>query len=64
MQNSGTVKELLDNEGKIKIRFQLQKFNFSISRQFYRPCDGSTARIKFEESWKVSDLLKALKNCG
>ena len=44
-KNSGTVKELLDNDGKIKIWFQLQKFNFSISRKFYRPCDGSAARI-------------------
>jgi len=62
-KNSGIVKELLDNDGKIKIWFQLHKFNFTIARDFFRTCDGSTARIMLKEDWKVSDLLKALKNC-
>jgi len=59
-KNSDTVEDLLDNCGSINIIFELQKFNLSIARKFYRPCDGSTAEIKYEEDWRVSDLLQAL----
>jgi len=47
----------LEEDSKIKLFFEVEKFNADIPRIFRRECDGLEVKISLGLDWKVKQLL-------